>query len=120
MNQYRRGTRVRRGNRRSAPRSRLQQFPRFRDAGRRAAVFAGGDAGERDQLPPAEGGAGRGEFLAGRAVELLGVEGAVLADGVLEHQVERGALGVAELAVAVDYRGGVGLEVAADRLLGLI
>src|SRR5580658_915221 len=44
---------------------------------RRAAVFAGGDPGQREQLAPAEGGAGGGEFFGCRAVEFLGAERAV-------------------------------------------
>ena len=83
------------------------------------AVFAGGDAGQGGQLSPAEGRAGRGELLGHGAVVLLGVQGAVLADGVAEQQVEDGPGRAAELAVAVDQGAGAGLVVRLDRGLGL-
>ena len=55
-------------------------------------MFAGGDAGQRHQLPPAEGGARGGELFCHRAVVLLGVQGPILAAGVAQHEVEDGAL----------------------------
>src|SRR5262245_39625628 len=61
------------------------------DAGRRPAELTGGHAGQCDELSPAEGGPGRREFLADRAVVFLGVQGAVLADCVVQEQVEHGS-----------------------------
>src|SRR5690606_9968632 len=46
---------------------------------RGVAVFAGGDAGERGEMTPAEGGTGEVEIVPHRLEILLGVEGAVLA-----------------------------------------
>src|SRR5688572_23478061 len=97
--------------------SHLQDIARLGVARRGAAVLAGGDAGEGDELAPPERRARGGEFLAARAVVLLGVEGAVLAGGVAEHQVQHAAGVVAELAVLVDDRAGAGLEIAANRLV---
>ena len=54
----------------------LQPLPGLGDARGGAAALAGGHAGERDELPPAEGGTRRGELLADGPVVLLGVEGA--------------------------------------------
>src|SRR5262249_16096775 len=50
-----------------------------------AAVFAGGDAGQGDELTPAERGAGRSEFFTDCAVILFRVERAVLADAVAQQ-----------------------------------
>ena len=86
--------------------------------GRGAAVFAGGDAGERHQLTPAEGGARGGEFFGHGAVVFLGVERAVFAHGVAQQQVEHRTRGVAEFAVAAHDGRGVGLEVLADGFIG--
>ena len=57
-------------------------------------------------------GRSRGELLAHGAVVLLGVQGAVLADGVAQQQVERAAPVVAQLAVAVHHGAGPGLVLA--------
>src|SRR5687768_8135270 len=92
----------------------VEQLPGFGDAGGGSAVFAGGDPGEGRELAPAEGLAGALEFLGDGAVVFFGVEGAVFAYGVLQQQVEDGAGGVLELAVAVGDGGGPGLEVALD------
>ena len=48
------------------------------------------------------------------AVVLLGVQGAVLADGVAEQQVEHGPGGAAQLAVTVNQGTGAGLVVGLD------
>ena len=58
-----------------------EPLARLGDPGRWPAVLAGGDPGQRDQLSPAEGRPRRGELLGDRAIVLLGVQGAVLADG---------------------------------------
>src|SRR6266496_838560 len=60
----------------------LQHLSSLRQAGRGAAVLAGGDSGERHQLTPAEGRARGGEFFGHGAVVFLGVERAVFAHGV--------------------------------------
>ena len=70
-------------------------------------------------MPPAEGRAGGGELLGDGAVVLLGVQGAVLADGVAEQQVEHRPGRAAELAVAIDEGAGAGLVVGLDGGLGL-
>ena len=88
----------------------LQQLAGFGHAGRGAAVFAGGDAGEGAELAPAEGGARGGEFLGDGAEEFFGVQRAVLADGVAAEQVEDFARVVAELAVALHEAGGAVLR----------
>ena len=73
------------------------------------AVLAGGDAGQGRELPPAEGRAGGGELLGDGPVVLLGVQGAVLADRVLQQQVEDRTGFQPELAVAGDQGGGAAL-----------
>ena len=65
-------------------------------------------------MSPAEGRAGGGELFGDGPVVLLGVQGAVLADGVTEQHVEGGPGGAAELAVAVDQGTGAGLVVRLD------
>src|SRR5262249_36534976 len=59
-----------------------QQAAGVRVAGGGIPVGAGSDAGQRDQVAPAESRPGGREFLRHRAVELLAVQGAVLADRV--------------------------------------
>src|SRR5207247_1869275 len=58
----------------------LQQLTCLGITGCRLAVLAGGDARERHELAPAERRPSAGELLHHRAVILLGVQGAVLAD----------------------------------------
>ena len=53
------------------------------------------------------------------AVVLLGVQRAVFADGVAQQQVEHRPRRLTQLAVAMDDGAGAGLQVAADRVLGL-
>src|SRR5690242_10929425 len=91
----------------------LQQLSGLRVSRRGAAVLAGGNAGECNELAPAEGGSRRGELLAGRAIVLLRVERTVFADGILQEQVEGGARRMPELAITMHDRGGMGLHIAA-------
>src|SRR5262249_3914918 len=86
--------------------SNLQPSDGLLDAGRGPAVLAGGDAGEGDELAPAEGGSGGGELLGDSSVVLLGVQGAVLADGVAEQEAEDGPGGLVQRADAVDDGAG--------------
>src|SRR5437763_1761171 len=79
------------------------------------AVLAGGHAGQRDQLAPAEGRPGRLELLPDRLEVLLRVQRAVLARREAEQQRERRLRVVVQLAVAVDGGAGRGLVLAADR-----
>src|SRR5215831_15867475 len=65
-----------------------QQAAGFGVAGGGLAELAGGDAGQRQKLPPAEGRTGGGELFGHRAIILLGVQGPVFADGVLQHEIE--------------------------------
>ena len=96
-----------------------QQLAGFLIARRRKAVFAGGDARQRHQLPPAEGRPRGGEFLADRAVVLFGVQRAVFADRVLHQQIEDWPCGQFQFAVAMHHGARPGLVVALDRFLGL-
>ena len=82
-------------------------------------VFAGGHACQRRKMPPAERGTAGRELLGDRAVVLLGVQGAVLADGKVQQQVKDRARGVPKFAVAMDQRTGTGLVVLLDRVFGL-
>ena len=91
---------------------------RVRDAGRGMSIFTGRDAGQRRQLPPAEGRAGRGEFLGHRPVVFLGVEGPVLADRVPEQQIEDRAGRTAEGAIAGHQGRCTCLVIAPDGRLG--
>jgi len=83
-------------------------------------VLAGRHAGEGGKLPPAERGADRSEFLAHGAVVYLGMECAILADGVFEQQVEHRASGLIERSIAVYESARAGLIVGLDRGLGLV
>ena len=96
----------------------LQKLSRFCHPRCRAAILAGGDAGERNQLSPAKRRARRGEFFGRGAVLFLGMERAVFAHGVAQEQVEHGTRSVAEFAVTTHDGCGVGLEVLADRIIG--
>src|SRR4051812_28239100 len=95
------------------PRSPLQQLPRFGDTGRWASIFTGGHTRQRHQLPPAERRPDCGEFLGGGAIKLFGVERAVFANGVAQHQIEDRTWVVAEFAITMNERGGVSLEILA-------
>src|SRR5262249_25416809 len=80
----------------------------------RVPVLARGDARQGGQLSPAERGTRLGEFLADRAIVLLGVQPAVLADRVAQEQVEHRSRGVAQRAVALDQGAGAELVILAD------
>jgi hypothetical protein len=100
--------------------SHLQQLPRLGVSWRGAAVFAGGDSGQRGYLPPAIGGARGGEFFADGAVEFFRVQRAVFADGILKQQIEDRARRVTKLPIPRRQSGGVGLQVAADGFVQLV
>src|SRR5262249_8712111 len=85
--------------------SNLQQLARLPVPPGREAVRAGDDAGQRDEVAPPERRPRAVEVLRHRAVVLLRVQGAVLADAVLQQQVERRARVVPLLAVALDVCG---------------
>ena len=104
---------------RRADRFDLEQPARLGDARRGVAVLAGRDAGQCGELAPAEGRPSRGELLGHGAVVLLGMQGAVLADGVAKQQVEDRTGRAVEHAVAVDQGTGAGLVVRLDGGLGL-
>ena len=57
-------------------------------SGATCGLSAGADAGEGDQVPPTEIGAGGGKFFRDGAKVLFGVQRAVFADGVLPQAVE--------------------------------
>src|SRR5262249_54765326 len=90
---------------RQLSRSHLQQLARLLVARGREAVLAGDDAGQRDEVAPLERRPRAVEVLRHRAVVLLRVQGAVLADAVLQQHGERRARVVPLLAVALDVRG---------------
>src|SRR5260221_6200821 len=65
----------------------LEQLLRLAVARGRGAVLAGGDAGQRGDLPPAECRPGLRELFAHRAIVLLGVQCAVFAGGEPDQPV---------------------------------
>src|SRR2546425_299879 len=75
---------------------------------------AGGDAGQADHMPPAESSSRAGVLLAHRTIEFLRVQGAVLADGIFQEQIEHRPVRMAQFAVAMDDGAGAGLVAAAD------
>src|SRR6185437_11659139 len=91
-----------------------EQLSGLRVPWRRATVFAGGDSGQCDQIPPAERGSGGGEFLAVGSIELLGVQRPVLADGELQQQIEHRARRMTQLPVPRDDRTRMRLKVPAN------
>src|SRR5262249_51927142 len=97
-----------------------EQLAGFGIAAGWVAVFAGGHPRQGRQFAPTEGRTQEGELLAHRLVILLGVQGALLANGVAKQQIEDGPRVVAQLAIAMDGRAGVELVLVANRTLGLL
>src|SRR5262245_42050407 len=85
--------------------SQLEQPPSFGVARRGMAVLTGGDAGQSDEVTPAEGRPRGGEFLDHRTVILLRVQRAILADAIAEQQIEDAPLRATQLTVAL-HQGG--------------
>ena len=98
----------------------FQQRARIGHAWSRASILTCRDAGERHQMTPPEGRTGGREFIRHGAVEFFRVERAVFTDGEAQQEIENRPRFVAELAVAINDRAGVRLEISADRLLGFL
>src|SRR5262245_25890775 len=78
------------------------------------AIFARGDSRQRDQVPPAQRGPGRGELLSGRAVVLLRMVMPILARRVPQEQVDHRLRLAAQLTIALDRGARPPLVVLAD------
>ena len=98
----------------------FQQRARIGHARSGTSKFAGRDAGQRHQMTPPEGRTRGSEFIRHGAVEFFRVERAVFTDGEAQQEIENRPRFVAELAVAINDRAGVRLEISADRLLGFL
>src|SRR5438094_7665268 len=78
----------------------FQHFSRLSHTRRRSAIFAGGHAGKRDQLTPAESRTRSSKFFARGAIIFLGMERAVFADGIAEQKIKDRTRRVAKFAIA--------------------
>src|SRR5580700_7855155 len=70
-------------------------------------------------MPPAEALARAGELFRNGSVKLLSMQCAILAHGVAQQKVKSAARRMAQFAIAVNQRGGVGLQIAANRFIGV-
>src|SRR5262249_21634314 len=82
--------------------SSVKQSTGIRVAGSWETVFAGSDAGQCHQLPPAKGWPGGRKFFRDGAIVFFRVQGPILTDGIFQEQIENGARWMAELTIAVD------------------
>jgi hypothetical protein len=96
---------------------RFQQGSGLSHTRRGTAIFAGGDAGQGDELTPTESRASGTKFFGDSAIEFFRVERAILANSVAQQEIENGARVVAEFAITMNESRGMSLQVLADGIV---